>query len=106
MRPLGAALALVLLTACDTKQLVVESDTHWAGRITSGTMADTLWGSGNTAIDLARYPSALCWRLVKTTDVGSLRAYLRDKTWFGLGTDTDGDQTTSYPGGVVFGCNE
>jgi hypothetical protein len=93
---------IVLLAACDTQDLYIESDTQWAGTVGDRQVE----GEGNAVIDLSGVPHARsCWRLEKRTTAGTLRAYLRDKTWFGLGTEIDSDQTTTAPNGVVEGCN-
>lgn len=101
-----SVLPLVLLlglAACETKELVIESNTAWAGEITGyGAVA----GEGNAVIDLTDAPSDVCWTLRKTTSAGTLRAYLRDETWFGLGNEIDGDQTTTLPNGEIGGCNQ
>jgi len=95
-------LALPLLSACDEKFLVIESDTSWSGDISGyGQVA----GTGDAEIDLTDAPSNVCWTLKKETDEGSLRAYLNDDTWFGLGSEVDDDQTTTDPMGQVMGCN-
>lgn len=90
------------LMGCDSKELVIQSNTGWEGTVAGiGTIA----GQGNDVIDLSDAPSDVCWELRKTTSAGVLRAYLRDETWFGLGTEYDGDQATSEPGGQIGGCN-
>jgi hypothetical protein len=94
---------VVVLAACDTKELVIQSNTTWDGTITGyGDVA----GSGNAVIDLTDAPSNVCWTLKKTTSAGTLRAYLADETWFGLGKEYDGDQTTTEPSGQIEGCNQ
>lgn len=98
--------SLLVLSAaiggCDSKELVIQANTSWQGTVTGiGAVA----GSGNDVIDLTDAPSDVCWELRKTTSAGILRAYLRDETWFGLGTEYDGDQSTSEPGGEIGGCN-
>jgi hypothetical protein len=97
---LGAALAL---SACDGKELVIESDTEW---IASITYAGTVEGTGNASIKLDDVPTDVCWTVKMTTDFGFVRAYLADENWFGLSEETDGDQTTTEPQGEVTGCNE
>jgi hypothetical protein len=91
------------LAGCDSKELVIQSNTGWEGTI-SGYGAVT--GSGNAILDLSDVPSNVCWELRKTSTAGVLRAYLRDETWFGLGTEYDGDQSTSEPAGQIEGCNQ
>jgi len=94
---------VAVLAGCDSKELVIQSNTAWKGSITDyGEVA----GSGNAVIDLTDVPSNVCWTLQKDTSAGTLRAYLRDETWFGLGKEYDGDQTTSEPAGQIKGCNQ
>jgi hypothetical protein len=96
-------LLFLALAACESKELVIESNTVWAGSITGYGPVE---GQGNAVIDLTDAPSDVCWTLRKLTSAGTLRAYLRDETWFGLGREIDGDQTTTAPGGEIGGCNE
>lgn len=102
-RSLTSLVALLAVAACSDKELVVESNTTWSGVIVG---LGGVQGEGNATIDLSNAPSDVCWTLKKETSAGTLRAYLRDKTWFGLGTEIDGDQTTTAPGGQIGGCNE
>ncbi len=96
-------MALLLLAGCDERFLVIESDTSWEGEIR---YLGEVGGNGNAEIDLSDEPADVCWTLRKTTAEGTLRAYLRDETWFGLGEEVDGDQTTTAAEGEVTGCNE
>ena len=41
---------------------------------------------------------------MKQSDGGTLRVYADDDTWFGLGSQIDGEQTTQAPHGAVRGC--
>ena len=100
---LAVPLAVLFLTGCDEKFLVIESNTSWEGEVIPG---GSISGEGNAEVDLTDQPSDVCWTLRKTTSAGVLRAYLRDETWFGLGEEFDGDQTTSAPGGEIGGCNQ
>lgn len=102
-RTLLPLLAVLVLAACDEKTLVIESNTAWTGTITYG---GSVSGTGSATVDLSDVPSDVCWTLRKTTSAGVLRAYLRDETWFGLGEEIDGDQTTVEPNGEVSGCNQ
>jgi hypothetical protein len=97
------SLAAFLLAACDEKVLVIESNTAWEGDVTYVGFVE---GSGNADLDLTDVPSDVCWTFRKVTSAGILRVYLRDETWFGLGEEIDGDQTTSAPSGEVGGCNQ
>lgn len=103
VRALLPLFAVVALAACDEKHLVIESNTSWEGTIT---YAGDVSGTGNATVNLSNVPSDVCWTLRKTTVDGTLRAYLQDETWFGLGEEIDGDQTTTEPNGEVRGCNE
>jgi hypothetical protein len=93
----------LLLLGCDEKSLVIESDTAWTGSINH---LGPVSGEGSGEFDLSDFPSDVCWQLRKTSSAGTLRAYLRDETWFGLGKEIDGDQTTTAPSGEVRGCNQ
>jgi hypothetical protein len=98
---LRLCLGLILVCACSGKTLVVESDTSWSGTIDRlGTVA----GRGGREFGLGGLQGEVCWTLVKTTSLGTLRAYARDETWFGLGAEVDGDASTTAPNGQVAGC--
>ena len=47
---------------------------------------------------------APCWSIQKQSDAGTLRVWVEQSTWFGLGNDIDADGTTNAPQGVVAGC--
>ena len=92
-----------VLIGCTDKTLHVESDTSWAGTIDRfGGVA----GQGNAQYDLGGVAGQVCWKIAKTTTAGTLRAYADDKTWFGLGTEVDGEATTTAPAGEVQGCSQ
>lgn len=94
---------LGLLTACSGKTLHIESDTSWAGAIDKfGPVA----GHGNEQFDIGGEKGQLCWHIAKTTSAGILRVYSDDDTWFGLGSEVDGDSTTTAPSGAVEGCSQ
>lgn len=94
-------LGMLLLCGCSGKTLVVESDTSWSGEIDRvGSVA----GRGDGEFDLGGLHGEVCWTLAKTTSLGTLRAYARDDTWFGLGSETDGEAVTTAPNGRVQGC--
>lgn len=93
--------ALLLLTACGGKTLVIESDTSWALTLDS---YGTVTSRGNATYDVKVYPA--CWTVTKTDSLGTLRAYVETSTWMGLGNEVDGLATTSEPGGVVSGCTQ
>ena len=98
IRPLLGAL---LLCGCSGKTLVVESDTSWAGTIDRfGNVA----GTGGREIGLGGVHGEVCWTLIKRTSIGTLRAYARDDTWFGLGSQVDGEAVTTAANGQVQGC--
>jgi hypothetical protein len=91
---------VLLLCACDGKTLIVESDTSWAGTIGATDVSD----QGNAQFDISGSTGQVCWTLAKTTSQGTLRAYAKDDTWFGLGSEIDGESTTIAPNGTVTGC--
>jgi hypothetical protein len=96
-----AVTAVVLLCACNKTTLVVESDTSWAGSIEGvGQVADR----GDARFELPDLKRESCWELRKTSSAGTLRAYAEDDTWFGLGSEIDGEAVTTAPNGVVRGC--
>lgn len=96
-------LALALCAACNSKVLVVESNTTWSGTVEGYV---TLSGRDNATIDLDDAPQAFCWTLTKTTSAGTLRAYLKDEDWLGLSTSYLGDATTTEPNGQIGGCRQ
>lgn len=96
-----AWLGVLLLCGCSGKTLVVESDTSWAGTIDRvGTVA----GRGGKEFGLGGLQGEVCWTLAKSTALGTLRAYAKDDTWFGLGSQVDGDAVTTAANGQVTGC--
>ncbi len=92
--------AAVLLGACDDKDLVIESNTTWTGKVDK---VGTLSGRGSARYKLD-VPGQICWEFTKTSTYGILRVYAEDKTWFGLGTQVDSDDNTTAPNGKVIGC--
>jgi hypothetical protein len=93
--------AVVLLCACDKTTLVIESDTSWAGEVDGvGQVADR----GHARFELPNSKTENCWSIHKTSSAGTLRAYAEDDTWFGLGSEVDGEATTTAPNGAVQGC--
>lgn len=93
--------SVVLLCGCSGKTLVIESDTGWSGTIDRfGDVA----GRGAKEFGLGGFQGEVCWSIVKTTALGTLRAYARDDTWFGLGSQVDGEAATTAPNGRVQGC--
>ena len=92
-----------VLIGCTDKTLHVESDTSWAGTIDQFGPVD---GHGNAQYDIGGVTGEVCWKIAKTTTAGTLRAYADDKTWFGLGSEVDGEATTTAPAGEVQGCSQ
>ena len=92
-----------LLVGCSDKTLVVQSNTVWSGTVDQ---FGAISGRGNGSFDLGSTYGQVCWTITKETVVGILRAYSDDKTWFGLGSEVDGDQTTTEPNGKVTGCSQ
>ena len=94
--------SLVALTACNEDTVViVESDTIWHGDIDK---YGTFDGRGNAHFDISEAKEKICWTFAKQSDGGTLRVYADDDTWFGLGSQIDGEQTTRAPHGMVRGC--
>ncbi len=91
-----------LTSGCGASRLRVESDTTWEGSIDQvGDVA----GRANQQFDLSNTTGQVCWTFHKRTSLGTLRVYVDDQTWFGLGAKVDGDMTTTEPGGTVQGCS-
>ena len=98
--PAGAAL---MLAGCGAQVLHVESDTAWTGTIAS---IGPVEGRGSRDFELSGSPDRgqVCWSIQKASDAGTLRVWVEQSTWFGLGNDIDADNTTTDPLGVVNGC--
>lgn len=96
-------LGVALLCGCSGKTLVIESDTSWSGTIER---VGEIAGRGGREVGLSGLNGEVCWSIAKTTSLGTLRAYSRDETWFGLGTEVDGDAVTTAPSGRVEGCSQ
>ena len=98
--PAGAAL---MLAGCGAQVLHVESDTAWTGTIAS---IGPVEGRGSRDFELSASPDREppCWSLQKQSEAGTLRVWVEQSTWFGLGNDIDADGTTTEPLGVVAGC--
>jgi hypothetical protein len=97
--------AAVLLSSCGEQILRIESDTSWTGTIDGSVIS----GRGSYEGRLpARTPSrgSVCWRIVKDSDAGTLRAWVEQGTFFGLGNVVESEMTTTAPHGVVSGCVE
>ena len=101
MRHLCAWLAITLIACSEDTVVVVESDTVWRGDIETYGAVD---GRGDARFDISDAEDEVCWTFVKQTDFGTLRVYAEDDTWFGLGSQVDGEQTTTEPNGQVRGC--
>ena len=92
-----------LLVGGSDKSLIIQSNTTWTGTVDQfGSIA----GQGNSSINLGSTYGLVCWTITKGTALGILRAYSDDKTWFGLGSEIDGDQTTTQANGQVTGCSQ
>ena len=98
--PLSWLAAALVLGGCNDKDLVIESNTTWTGRVDR---IGTLSGRGSARYQLD-VPGQICWTFTKTSTAGILRVYAEDKTWFGLGTQVDSDDATREPNGQVRGC--
>jgi hypothetical protein len=100
-RTLLALVAVPMFAACNSKTLVIESDTSWSGEVQGYV---TLSGRDNATIDLDNAPQNFCWTVAKTTSAGTLRAYLKEEDWLGLSKDYVGDAKTTEPNGEIGGC--
>jgi len=94
-------LAVPLVVACNTKTLVIESNTSWQGEVTG---VFSLSGRDDATIELDDAPASLCWTVSKTTSAWTLRAYLKEEDWLGLSKNYTGDATTTAPNGQIGGC--
>ena len=94
------AVLTILVMGCGGSHLVVDSDTSWAGNVDG---FGAISGQGKADYDL-RDAGRLCWEIAKLTDAGTLRAYSTTSEWFGLGTEINGEATTTAPRGTVRGC--
>lgn len=108
MRPFrrGLAATLTIVTTlfvagCGGRVIHIESDTDWSGTIDG---IGVVSGRGSKTFALDAVSSPICWTITKLTDAGTLRVYSEASTWFGLGEDIDGEQTTTEPHGDVTGC--
>ena len=96
-------IVLLVLTACGSPKLFVESDTQWDGHIAGESGSGSSYeGSGNWSIKLNH--GRTCWNFQKDTEDGYLRAYVKTPGIFG--SDTQGDARTTAAYGVVSGCAE
>lgn len=98
---LSAVVVVPLLAACNSKTLVIESNTTWQGEVVG---VVTLSGRDNATIELNDAPGGICWTLAKTTSAGTLRAYLHEEDWLGLSERYAGDASTTEPNGQIGGC--
>lgn len=98
-----SAAGALLLAACGPEVLHIESDTTWEGMVVS----DPVSGRGTRDITLpskSQHPAPICWDVAKTTEAGTLRVWIENPTWFGLGNDIRSDETTTEAFGAVEGC--
>jgi hypothetical protein len=100
-KPLLAVFSVALMACHEDTVVVVESDTIWHGDIDQ---YGTVEGRGNAQFDISEAKDKICWTFVKQSDGGTLRVYADDDTWFGLGSQIDGEQTTRAAHGTVRGC--
>ena len=103
LRTALAVAAVPLLAACGKEVLHIESDTTWEGFVVD----DAVTGRGYREITLpsrSQHPAPICWDVTKTTEAGTLRIWVENPTWFGLGNDIRADETTTEPFGAVEGC--
>ncbi len=106
MRKLLAAVIIAGVTACFPTELIVESNTEWAGsygkqfHIGPGTVIS---GAGNKTFwpDLDS-GETLCWSVQKETATGRLKVFV--KMYYLIWSARKGESETSAPFGVVAGC--
>jgi hypothetical protein len=101
MKPVLAVFIVALMACNEDTVVVVESDTVWHGDIEQ---YGTVEGRGNAQFDISEGTDTKCWTFQKLSSGGTLRVYADDDTWFGLGSQIDGEQTTTAPNGTVKGC--
>ena len=94
-------LAIALMACGEDTVVIVESDTAWRGDIEQ---YGAVQGHGNAEFDISDSEDEICWTFVKQSEHGTLRVYADDDTWLGLGSQIDGEQTTTAPHGEVRGC--
>jgi hypothetical protein len=105
MRAYIVAVLLFAAAAC-TKSIIIESTASWSAEVGSSTLAEaggrTVAGAGNASVPVDG--ATVCWRIRKTSQTGTLRAYLRETSL--LGADRLGDQMTTADFGLVEGCGQ
>jgi hypothetical protein len=102
MRMLAGFAAIMLLSACTDRELIIESNTSWSGFIGGEESGYSRNGSGNATFDLDE--GRTCWEFQKETAEGSIRAYAKTRELFG--SDRSGDAWTTTEFGFVAGCIE
>jgi hypothetical protein len=102
MKMLAGVAAIMLLSACTDRELIIESNTSWSGFIGGEESGYSRDGSGNAKFELEE--GRTCWTFQKETTDGSIRVYARTKELFG--TERYGDAWTTTEFGVVAGCIE
>jgi hypothetical protein len=97
--------AALLLAGCGEQIIHIESDTTWSGTIGDAPVSGRGAYTGRLP---ARTTSRgeVCWNIQKTTEAGTLRVWVEQSTFFGLGNLIDADNTTTAPHGTVAGCVE
>jgi hypothetical protein len=97
--------AALLLASCGEQVLHIESDTAWSGTVGGSAVSGRGPWEGRLP---ARTPGRgqVCWRIQKDSDAGTLRAWVEQGTFFGLGNVVESEMTTTAPHGVVSGCVE
>jgi hypothetical protein len=91
---------LAFVMGCGGTTLVVDSDTSWTGSVDG---YGAISGRLSAEYDL-RAGGGQCWTVSKATEAGTLRVYSKTSEWFGLGTEVNGESTTTQPMGTVTGC--
>jgi hypothetical protein len=97
--------AAVLLSSCGEQILHIESDTAWSGTVGASAVS----GRGSWEGRLPNRTASrgqVCWRIQKDSDAGTLRVWVEQGTFFGLGNVVESEMTTTAPHGAVSGCVE
>jgi hypothetical protein len=103
VRRLLPLLAVVLLGACRSTTLEIQSTTTWAGSYKIGDNGpnNPISGTGDASIEVDS--DVFCWTVQKQTELGRLRVFAKVPNWFG--SDHGGIKDTLEPFGVASGCS-
>ncbi len=99
---ISAVLAVVLLGACRSPSLEIESTTSWSGTYkVEGGPNVPVSGTGNASFEMDS--NNFCWTIQKTTDLGRLRVFAKVPNW--ITTDHGGIRDTFEPFGAASSCS-